>query len=224
MLIYISSKCDILCAIGEPEPEVTWLKDDKEIKIKKKDKRIRTDWDMKTDEYILEIKNATKDDVGEYTAVAKNEKGTITVVMTVMFKVKKQKKEEETKPELVEETIEVQETKVAESSTISIEETTVKQVKTDTTLSEEATISADITGGTAQMTEEVTVEEIKIQEKPREKEPEKTSLKEGKPEFVLQPQTTLQIEEGQTITLRCQVKGRDIAIFGELLRFNKNEG
>ena len=205
----------IFYALGDPEPEVTWLKEGKEIKIKKKDKRIRTDWDMKTDEYILEIQNASKDDIGEYTAVAKNEKGSITVVMTVTFKVKKVKAkeiEEEKKPEVVEEAIEVEETQAAESSITSIDETTVEQVKTDITSSEEVTISTDIT-------EKTTIEETKVPDKPKEKEPKEAKPEDGKPEFVIQPQTTVEIEEGQTITLKCQVKGRDIlATFLGLVR------
>ena len=205
-------KCVVLICPGEPEPEVTWLKDGKEIKIKKKDKRMRTDWDMKTDEYILEIKSATKEDIGEYTAVATNEKGTINVVISVAFKVKKEttKKQEEVK-EVIEEVIEVEETKQAECAVKTAEEIKVEEtVKTEPEItSEEKTASVEITTEeTSKVIEEVKVEEKKVVEKPKKaKKAEKKDV-EGKPEFITQPASKIEIEEGETITLKCQVKGR----------------
>ncbi len=178
------------CKLGDPEPDVTWLRNGKEIKVKKKDKRIKIDWDMKTDEYTLEIQNASKDDIGEYTAVAKNVKGTITVLITVTFKVKKEakkevKKKEEKQKEVVEETVEIGETKLPESKAPPVEEKCVKDSETV-------------------VKEDVAAEEReKVQEKPKEDE---KKVIEGKPSFVKQPEN-IQIEEGETIRLVCQVKG-----------------
>ncbi len=170
--------------LGDPEPDVTWLRNGKEVKVKKKDKRIKIDWDMKTDEYTLEIQNASKDDIGEYTAVAKNEKGTVTVVITVTFKIKKEVKKEEKKEEqqkeIVEESIEVEEAAPAESKAPTV------------------------------VQEDVTAEETKkVEEKPKDDNKKEV---EGKPSFVKQPEN-IQIEEGETIRLVCQVKGMITIIF-----------
>ncbi len=190
-----SIQCIVLICPGEPEPEVTWLKDGKEIKIKKKDKRIRTDWDMKTDEYILEIKSATKEDIGEYTAVATNEKGTINFVISVTLRVKKEKTEKQEKEkEVVEEMVEIEETSQAECAVKTVEEVKIEEkVKSETeiTTSEEKKVE----------------EKQKVEEKPKEEAKPKKKDVEGKPEFIKQPATKIEIEEGETITLKCQVKG-----------------
>lgn len=84
---------------------MSWTKDGNPIKIKKKDKRIKADWDLKDDSYFLEIKESTAEDSGEYSVVAKNEGGTVesTVKVTVKEPVVEEAPKEEPKDEPKEE-------------------------------------------------------------------------------------------------------------------------
>ena len=74
---------------GEPEPKIKWLKDDKEIVIKKKDKRFAIAWDIAEDLNTLQIKDAISQDSGMYTIEATNDLGTVqsTVSVTVSSKI-----------------------------------------------------------------------------------------------------------------------------------------
>ncbi len=200
--------------LGQPEPEVTWLKEGKEIKIKKKDKRIQTHWDMQTDEYTLEIQNATKDDIGEYTAVAKNEKGTITVVMTVMFKVKEDKKIS-MKTEVIEETVEVEEAKQAHS-VVTTSETEVEKVKLETKaekvsleeeVSEEFSLKEKSKGS-----EEKPKEESEEEEKSEEESSEEISSSEAsEPEEVVKPKEKEKAKSKEEVKeKKSEVKGPEI--------------
>ena len=71
--------------------EVSWTKDGKKLKPKKKDKRLKIDLDTKTNTSTLELAEATMEDVGEYAVVAENEGGmsTCTVSVSVVSKVEK---------------------------------------------------------------------------------------------------------------------------------------
>ena len=70
-------------SIGSPEPDVTWYKDGSQIKVGKKDKRVKTEWDMATDMNILSIENVTEEDSGEYTVKVENEKGSASYTVSV---------------------------------------------------------------------------------------------------------------------------------------------
>ena len=70
---------------GEPEPEVVWLKDGKRIKPKKRDTRLKIDWDISTDMYFLEIQTATQDDKGTYEVVVTNDKGEMRSTFVLSF-------------------------------------------------------------------------------------------------------------------------------------------
>ena len=67
-------------SIGSPEPDVTWYKDGSQIKVSK---RVKVEWDMATDMNILNIKNATEDDSGEYTVKVENDKGSASYTVSV---------------------------------------------------------------------------------------------------------------------------------------------
>ena len=71
-------------SLGEPEPEVKWYKGDKQIKPKKKDKRVKTDWDLNEDIYLLEILDCTVEDAAEYTVKATNDGGVESATVTVL--------------------------------------------------------------------------------------------------------------------------------------------
>ena len=76
---------------GKPEAEVSWAKDGKKIDLKKKkDKRIKTDWDVLNNTFLLEILNAKKDDAGEYTVTAKNAQGEVSQTVKVNVEPKKE--------------------------------------------------------------------------------------------------------------------------------------
>ena len=74
-------KCELLHQKGEPD--IRWEKDGKPIKKKKKDTRIKADWNVEDDLYFLEIQEATAADAGEYTVVAESEAGSVTSKVTV---------------------------------------------------------------------------------------------------------------------------------------------
>ena len=59
---------------GKPEPDVTWMKNGKPIGgKKKKDKRVKTDYDFNEEVYYLEVKDATADDAAEYQGTYHNQ-------------------------------------------------------------------------------------------------------------------------------------------------------
>ena len=81
--------CGII--IGKPEADVSWAKDGKKIDLKKKkDKRIKTDWDVLNDTFLLEILNANTDDAGDYTVTAKNAQGEVSQTVKVNVEPKKE--------------------------------------------------------------------------------------------------------------------------------------
>ena len=58
--------------------EVSWKKDGKTVKPKKKENRVTVEYSKEEDAYILEIKEATMKDAGEYTVVVESEAGTVS--------------------------------------------------------------------------------------------------------------------------------------------------
>ena len=80
---------------GTPEPKITWKKDGKEIKPKKKDKRFIISWDIDNDLNTLEIKEATVEDAGAYTIEATNSLGTVEATVTVTVEPTKEPEEDE---------------------------------------------------------------------------------------------------------------------------------
>lgn len=62
---------------GDPDPDVMWFRGHKEIRPIRRYPRIRTDWDPRTDEYILTIKDATIEDAAMYKVKAVNKYGTL---------------------------------------------------------------------------------------------------------------------------------------------------
>ena len=69
--------------LGNPEPNVRWKKDGREIKPKKKDKRFLISWDIDNNLNTLEIKDAEVEDSGVYTVEATNSLGTVQSTVTV---------------------------------------------------------------------------------------------------------------------------------------------
>lgn len=98
----------LTCKIADqPQPDVTWAKDGKKLKPKKKDKHIKADYDADTGTQYLEISEATYEDAGEYTMTAENDGGIVacTVSVNVVSKIEKKppKLEEGPKPQIVKE-------------------------------------------------------------------------------------------------------------------------
>ena len=85
----------------EEEAEIKWMRNGKEIKATKKDKRIKIDWNMKDDSQFLEIKEATVEDAGTYTVVISNSGGSsqsvakVTVNRPVVEEPESEEEEEE---------------------------------------------------------------------------------------------------------------------------------
>ena len=68
---------------GDPDPDVTWYKDGKQLKPRKWDRRVKIDWDMKTDMQTLQIRDATEDDAGDYMVKATNDNGSTSMTVNV---------------------------------------------------------------------------------------------------------------------------------------------
>lgn len=67
--------------IGDPVPEIVWLKNDEEIK---EDERIKIMFE--DDIATIVIKNVETDDEGEYKLVAKNDMGSDTETINLLIK------------------------------------------------------------------------------------------------------------------------------------------
>ena len=88
--------------------QVTWSKDGKKIKAKKKDKRVRADYDAETGTQFLEVCQTRHTMTpGEYTLSAENDGGivacTVSVHVTSRVEKKPPKLEEAPKPQIVRE-------------------------------------------------------------------------------------------------------------------------
>ena len=89
---------------GEPEPCLTWFKDDKKIRPQE-DPRVSLDFDLKDDLNILIIENATQEDAGAYRLEVDNDHGEVNVTVMVSVDESAPKPKEpkiETAPEPVE--------------------------------------------------------------------------------------------------------------------------
>ncbi|XP_014674221.1 PREDICTED: twitchin-like [Priapulus caudatus] len=84
-----SERMVMVCAItGKPEPKVTWLHGEHEVK---KDKKVKIDKDKEKDkekgetywEHTLVIMEPKKENAGKYKCVAKNELGELTANFTL---------------------------------------------------------------------------------------------------------------------------------------------
>ena len=73
----------VSCLHVESDAEITWYKDDKQIKPKKSDKRVKVDWDMAEDLTSLSVSDATIEDAGNYLVKATTKEGTVTELVTV---------------------------------------------------------------------------------------------------------------------------------------------
>ena len=123
---------------GEPEPEVVWFKDGKKIKPKKRDTRLKIDWDISTDMYFLEIQNATKHDQGTYEVVVSNDKGEMKTTFMLTYHEAREVKVKEEQIEV--EKVTTAQTSATEQMVVSEQETQVqKAVKTKTQVEQEIT-------------------------------------------------------------------------------------
>ena len=114
-----------LC-LAEVEPEVVWSKDGKVIKQKKKDKRIKIDWNVSDDTYFLEINESTVEDSGKYTVTVSNKGGSVEESVDVTVKLPAPEvKEEEVSAEAAVEVAEAPEVK-EEAKEAVVEEVVVK--------------------------------------------------------------------------------------------------
>lgn len=82
-------QCCCVCFLENAE--ISWTKDGKKLKPKKKEKRLKIDVNTKTNVSTLEIEGATLEDSGEYAVVAENAEGvsSCTVSVKVVSKVEK---------------------------------------------------------------------------------------------------------------------------------------
>ena len=167
-------------SLGDPEPEVTWYKGEKKLKMSKREPRIKIDWDMAQDLNILVIMDANKDDSGEYTVVAENEHGTFRFTVTV----------------LVGKTAgaEIIRTTESKRTVTTIEETVVDGEVVERTSKSE----------TSEATPEVTVEKTDISEGPL---PVEVIHEEGTAPKFEQPPEPMLVDIGEEIRLTCRVTG-----------------
>ena len=205
---------------------MTWFKEDKQIKPKRGDKRIKVDWDMKTGLNILVIEDATKDDEGKYVVIAENKFGTFKFSVTVLvgrpeggeiIKTTESKRAvtviEETvvDGEVVERTVK-EDVSEGEPKTV-VEKITLEGSKPVQTAAQ-ATLStseesADLTmKGVAD--ESVTLSEtMKITGTATE---ESLTPMEGSPPKFSQPPEPIFVDFGETIKLSCKVEGWHITV------------
>lgn len=80
--------------------EVAWLKNNDVIKPKKKDKRLKCDWDMDSDAYMLKIFDATTKDSAVYTALVTAED--VAISATICLEILEPKPVEVKEPEVIE--------------------------------------------------------------------------------------------------------------------------
>lgn len=71
------------CHVGDSEAEITWFKGDQKIQPKKKDKRLKIDWDTADDLTSLSISDVTIEDSGSYLVKATTKDGTVSELVTV---------------------------------------------------------------------------------------------------------------------------------------------
>ena len=69
---------------GDPTPDVEWMRNKKPLKMSKKDKRLKIDWNVADDMNVLELTKATPDDSGEYSVKATNKWGVVTATVSVV--------------------------------------------------------------------------------------------------------------------------------------------
>lgn len=229
---------------GEPEPDVKWFKDDVELKTSKKNKRIKTDWDIKENMYILEIKDARNEDTGDYVLKAENDSGFLkaTINVIVMDKDTSVKIIEATEESVVQEedetvqNVQVKKVTVVKETIVEGDEVSqvaskdkpiklIKAVEEPVSPEKEETVET-VTVKKVTVVEEKVVEGDELSEAIKKEKPVKlvktveepvNSEEEGKaPEFETFPQPSV-VKEGETIHLSCRIKGPfTIYYFGDI--------
>ena len=89
-----------ILSTGEENATVSWSRNDKRLKVSKKDKRVKIGYDPKEKFYFLEIARATADDAGEYSVTATSDGGEVTSTVAVVTVEAGQRDQEPTLPEL----------------------------------------------------------------------------------------------------------------------------
>lgn len=171
---------------GDPEPDVTWHRGDTEVKKSKRDRRIKTDWDIKEDIYSLLISDATKEDSGDYTVRATNENGSFTYTVTVLVGIPEGAQIVETtrKTTSVHETI--------------IDGEVVERIEKEDTKVEKADDVVE--------TKKEVVEEVVQQEEVKEVKAAKPKEDTKSPKIEVPPEP-VEVDVGETIKLSCKVTG-----------------
>ena len=195
--------------IGDPEPDVLWFRGDKEVKPKKHDKRIKMDWDMKTDLYTLTIKEAVKDDAGDYTVKAVNKFGSFTFTVTVLVGRPEGAKIVET----TRTTTSVQETIIDGEVVDRVEKKDVQVDKADEVDVEKTMVTATVDEAKVEVSETTAVSATQevVEEFVEETKVKETEVKEPKedkraPKIVIPPEPTV-VDVGEMIRLTCKVSG-----------------
>ena len=85
---------------ADEEPEITWSRNGKTIK-KKKDKRVKIDWNISDDTHFLEIKESVVEDSGKYTVNVSNKSGSVEESVEVTVKLPAQEPQQEVQEEEV---------------------------------------------------------------------------------------------------------------------------
>lgn len=212
------------CLVGDPEPEVTFHKDGKQINPRK-NKRAKIDWDLDTDVTILSIKDATNEDAGEYMIRAENDKGGFQFTINVIIgKASEMEVVESTKSWTVteEKVVEggVVESVITEAKTV--EKTVGGEMKIESSVSEtklvdgvevkaieEETKSA-VTEEEVEAVESIevsaSVEESKVEEVTVEGDEEVEEAEDGAPTVEVAPEPVC-VKVGEQIRLSCKVTG-----------------
>ena len=209
-----------LCIAGDPSPDVTFYKGDKQIKVRKYDKRIQIDWNMDTDVYELIIKNAKKEDAGDYVIKAENSTGHFTYTVSVVVGKPKDMGVIETSRSMtsVEETIVDGEVKMQK---VTKEEKVMETVEGET-ITKVASVTEEVKAIPAEEAKaEVSVQEVKedivttetveetvgqVEEPASESEEEEEEEDSGAPTIEVAPEPVC-VAIGETICLTTKVTG-----------------
>ena len=206
--------------LGEPEPEVTWLKGDTPLKPDEIDTRIEIEFDAKDNLYILIVHNAELDDTGEYTINAENIHGSMSVTVKVIVTGFAKRPEKPKEPEKEKVIPEMETTFTQESFTgATVTEATVetRQVTQESKHTMESTVEASVEGFIVTETKAETSETVSVEGTITEDtvmdEATAAVVQEGEatmepcpPEIIIPPKSVF-VDVGETIFFFCKVKG-----------------
>lgn len=223
------------CFTGKPDPDVTFHRNGKPINPRK-EKRAKIDWDLDTDINTLRITKAVKEDAGEYTIKAENERGVIeftvnviigkaseieiiestkTLTVTEQTIVDGEVTESVVKEKTVEKSVggeTIVESTVTESETVeavvSEEPKPAEEVVTEEKV--EAVESVEVEAAKTSESVEVKSEAVEITTEEKSEEKVEVTVEEseaGAPKMEVAPKPVI-VDVGETIIITCKFVGR----------------